>query len=410
MRPASVDEGKLLAQLREMGAVGSVPEGGRTRHAASDADGEARDLLVRWMREIDLDVRVDRIGNIFGILAGENGSLNGACMVGSHIDTVTNAGPLDGCYGVLSGLAVARAFQSEGIRPKRPLIVAAFTNEEGVRFQPDMMGSLAFAGGISAEAALAATDDEGRSLGSELERIGYAGREPLPFATPDEYLELHVEQGPILDREGIQIGVVEGVQGIWWWRITVRGAANHAGTTPLILRHDAGYAAARIVTFLREMAKAAPATLATVGTMAFRPGSINVVPSEAVFTVDLRDPERARLLAAEEKIAAFIEKVAEEEGVSVTMDQLVRFDPVAFDGDLAGLIERAAVEKGFSARRMASGAGHDAQMMARLCRAAMIFVPSRGGVSHSPEEYTEDDQLIRGTEVLLRVVSGLICP
>ncbi|HCL78705.1 MAG TPA: Zn-dependent hydrolase, partial [Synergistaceae bacterium] len=322
----------------------------------------------------------------------------------------TNAGALDGCYGVLSGLAVARAFLTEGVRPKRPLIVAAFTNEEGVRFQPDMMGSLAFAGGISAEEALAATDDEGRSLGSELERIGYAGEEPLPIATPGEYLELHVEQGPILDGEGVQIGVVEGVQGIWWWRITVRGTANHAGTTPLALRHDAGHAAARIVTFLREMAKATPATLATVGTMAFRPGSINVVPSEAVFTVDLRDPERARLLAAEEKIAVFTARVAEEEEVSVVMDQLVRFDPVSFDGGLLDLIEQAAAEKGFSSRRMASGAGHDAQMMARLCRSAMIFVPSRGGVSHSPAEHTEDDQLIRGAEVLLRVVSRLICP
>lgn len=399
-----LDGGKLLEQLREMGHIGLDAGGKRTRLAAGDEDKMARDILLHWMEEAGLEVRVDALGNIFGILPGTTGTLDDAFMVGSHIDTVVDAGALDGCYGVLAGLSVARSLRESGVVPPRPLVVAAFTNEEGVRFQPDMMGSLAMVGGISLEEALAAKDGAGLTLGSELERIGYKGTEPVGFFLPREYVELHVEQGPVLDAEGLQIGAVEGVQGIWWWRITVRGTANHAGTTPMAMRHDAGYAASRIVTFVRDVTRSVPGTVATVGTMALHPGSINVIPGEAALTIDLRNPSRDRLFEAEEKLLAFVPEIAREEGVTVHLEQLVRFDPVEFDDDLVQRIEKAAATRGFSCRRMASGAGHDAQMMARRCRTAMIFVPSVGGISHSPMEHTAEEDLVRGAELLLHVV------
>lgn len=281
--------------------------------------------------------------------------------------------------------------------------MAAFTNEEGVRFQPDMMGSLAFAGGIPLEEALASTDSEGRSVGEELGRIGYAGGEMPGFFRPGDYLELHVEQGPILDAERVQIGVVERLQGISWQRIHVSGTANHAGTTPVRLRHDAGYAAAKIIAFLREEVAAEGKTLATVGTMELEPGAVNVIPGGAVFTVDMRDPDEERLLVGEKKLAGFLREVARMEGVEVTAERLARFSPVIFDASLAEDIRSAAENRGFSVLRMTSGAGHDAQMMARICPAAMIFVPSRGGISHSPGEDTDGESLVRGAEVLLDV-------
>ena len=247
---AALEPSVLLEQLRDMGDIGLTRPGdrdsGRTRMALDDGDRDGRDRLTAWMRELDLDVRVDGIGNIFGLLPGAADLP--PLMMGSHIDTVAQAGPLDGVYGVLSGLAVVRAFRKAGVVPPRPLAVAAFTNEEGVRFQPDMLGSLVHVGGLSLDAALNARGIDGARLGDELVRIGYAGSAPTGALRPAAYLELHVEQGPVLEAEGFQIGVVEGVQGISWRRISVEGQSNHAGTTPTRLRRDAALTAARIVT------------------------------------------------------------------------------------------------------------------------------------------------------------------
>jgi len=404
----SIDAATLLGQLRSLGDIGTdAVAGGRTRLALTDADKEARDRLVHWMRELDLEVRIDRIGNIFGILPGAaGGEPREALMIGSHIDSVRNAGALDGCYGVLSGLAVARVYRAAGALPPRPLVVAAFTNEEGVRYQPDMMGSLVHAGGLALEAALDSRGIDGTRLGGELARIGYAGDMAPGTLVPREYLELHIEQGPILEAEGLEIGVVENLQGISWQKITVHGTANHAGTTPTRLRHDAGYAAAAIITFLREqvVAAAPETTLATTGSLRLEPDAINVIPRQASFTVDLRDPDDRRLQAAEQRLADFLPRIAEREGVRIETERLVRFEPVSFDAGLAGAIEASAKRLGLSHRRMTSGAGHDAQMMARIAPAAMIFVPSRGGISHNPREHTDDAQLIQGTQVLLDVV------
>lgn len=402
----------LLRQLRELGEIGADPvAGGRTRVALTDAEKAGRDQVVAWMRELDLDVAIDRIGNIFGTLpsaekaTSDEAEASRPLMMGSHIDTVINAGALDGCYGVLGGLAVVRAFRDAGIVPSRPITVAAFTNEEGARFHPDMMGSLVHAGGLPLDEALDAIGTDGARLGDELVRIGYAGEMTPGTLVPHEYLELHIEQGPILEAEGIEIGVVENLQGISWQQITVQGNANHAGTTPTRLRHDAGYAAAATVAELRRIALESGTTLATVGTFQVEPGVINVIARRAVFTVDMRDPDEQRLTASEAQLSAFLMKIAEEEGVRVSIERLARFTPVVFNAELADVIEACAKRRGLSYKRMTSGAGHDAQMIARIAPAAMIFVPSRGGISHNPREHTDDDQLVRGAEVLLDVVA-----
>ena len=407
-----LDTAKLLEQLRELGAIGhDAAQGGRTRIALTDEEKTGRDLLVRWMRELDLEVRVDQIGNIFGVLHAEHsGGMAQPLMMGSHIDTVRNAGALDGCYGVLAGLAVVRAYRQAGLRPARAIVVAAFTNEEGVRYQPDMMGSLVYAGGMDVQAALNTVGTDGTRLGDELARIGYAGDMAPGAIVPREYIELHIEQGPVLEAEGKLIGVVESLQGISWQKVTITGVANHAGTTPTRLRHDAGYAAAACVAFLREqVVGAAPeTTLATVGSLRLEPDLINVIPRKATFTVDLRDPGEQRLQTAESRLADFLATLAEREGVTVETEQLVRFEPVVFDTALADRIQAAAQRRGLPHRRMTSGAGHDAQMLARIAPSAMIFVPSRGGISHNPREHTDDDQLALGAQVLLEVVQDCL--
>lgn len=404
----SLDGEQLLAQIQSLGHIGAdAAVGGRTRIALTDAEKAGRDLVMQWMRELQLDVRIDRIGNIFGILpsAYESDKLR-PLMIGSHIDTVRNAGALDGCYGVLAGLAVIRAYRTAGVQPRRAIVIGAFTNEEGVRYQPDMMGSLVYAGGLAVDEALSTIGTDSTRLGDELARIGYAGDMEPGAILPHEYLELHIEQGPVLEAEGQLIGVVENLQGISWQKVTVLGTANHAGTTPTRLRHDAGYVASAIVAFLREkVVSAAPdTTLATVGSLRLEPDVINVIPRKATFTVDLRDPDEDRLRTAEKRLADFLVEIAEREGVKIETERLVRFEPVVFDANLANEIEASARRFGFTYRRMTSGAGHDAQMIARIAPAAMIFVPSRGGISHNPREHTDDVQLVQGAQVLLDVV------
>ncbi|MFC3531112.1 Zn-dependent hydrolase [Vogesella facilis] len=402
-----LDGDTLLRQIQALGDIGRDENlGGRTRIAYTDAEKAGRDQLVRWMQQLDLSVQVDQIGNIFGTLPAANGSTDvRPLMLGSHIDTVQNAGALDGCYGVLAGLAVQRAYRQAGQLPARPITVAAFSNEEGVRFQPDMMGSLVHAGGLALQEALDSRDSDGIRLGDELQRIGYAGTLAAGSIVPHEYLELHIEQGPVLEAEGIAIGAVANLQGISWQQLTIRGKANHAGTTPLQLRHDAGWAAASIVTFVREWARQSGSTLATVGSLRFEPNLINVIPRQAVLTVDLRDPDESRLQQAEQALREFIAELEVNEQVSIHCEQLARFEPVHFTEPLVAEIERAARQRGLSCRRMTSGAGHDAQMIARITPAAMIFVPSRGGISHNPREHTDDAQLLQGAQLLLDVVA-----
>lgn len=404
----SINSARLLGRLAELGAIGRDEDRRLVRLAASDADREGRDLLVSWLEAADLDVAVDRIGNIFGIWCPHDVTDAEPLMLGSHIDTVINAGIFDGCYGVLAGLEVIETLKQAGFVPSRPIAVAAFTNEEGVRYAPDMMGSLVYAGGLDVDVALATVGTDGSLLSDELRRIGYAGDREPGFLTPHAYIELHIEQGPVLEREGIPLGAVENLQGISWQKVTIEGDANHAGTTPISMRRDAGHAAARVITFLRERAKASNTpTVATVGCMEFQPNAINVIPSRARFTVDLRDPDEERLKQEEAALALFLEALSAEEHVTISVERLARFEPVQFDERIVATIEAAAQARGLACRRMTSGAGHDAQMIARIAPTAMIFVPSKGGISHNPKEFTADDDLIAGANILLDVVRKL---
>jgi len=408
MTRMTVDSERLVRRLKELGSLGVDQDGRLTRLAATDADKLGRDLFVRWAKEAGLKVFIDRIGNIFAIYETRENAGTAPIMMGSHIDTVINAGKFDGCYGVLAGLGVIETLMAEGIYLARPLVVAAFTNEEGVRFTPDMMGSLVYVGGMDVEEALQAVSIDGKLLGHELERIGYAGKLDPGFLTPEAYVELHIEQGPILESLGIQIGVVENLQGISWQRIAIDGVANHAGTTPMGLRRDAGHAAAKIMEFVHELATEYNTEMVgTVGSIHFEPNAINVIPSRATLTVDLRSPKEERLLTAETALADEIISISNALGVSVRSETLARTQPVQFCNDIVDRIERVVELGGFKSMRITSGAGHDAQMMARLCPTAMIFVPSAQGISHNPDEYTPDFDLINGANVLLGVATDL---
>ncbi|NVD40156.1 Zn-dependent hydrolase [Ensifer sp. HO-A22] len=408
MPHASINAERLLARIHELGAIGRDDRGQLTRLAASDSEKLGRDLLVHWLKAVGLDVAVDRIGNIFGIWQSEENAEQLPLMLGSHVDTVINAGIYDGCYGVLAGLEVIETLKEQGVTPARPIVVAAFTNEEGVRYAPEMLGSLVHVGGLDIEAALATVGTDGTTLGSELTRIGYAGTVEPCALTPHAYVELHIEQGPVLEREATTIGAVENLQGISWQRVTIEGVANHAGTTPMAMRSDAGLAAARVGLFLRDhIARSNAPSVATIGTMRFEPDAINVIPSRAVFTVDLRDPDEERLQALENALDAQLRVIMAEEGVTVTVERLARFEPVTFDRAIVEMIEVSASARGFKSRRMTSGAGHDAQMIARIAPAAMIFVPSRDGISHNPREHTDPADLVAGANVLLDVVSRI---
>jgi N-carbamoyl-L-amino-acid hydrolase len=396
----------LFDTLDELAQLGAIEGGGCARLALTDEDKAGRDLVVGWMNSLGLEVRIDAIGNVVGVRAGRENLA--PVMTGSHIDTVRTGGRYDGNYGVLAGLEVVRALNAANVTTRRPIAVAFFTNEEGARFQPDMMGSLVYAGGIGLNEAYAAADKDGVAVGDELRRIGYLGPAKPGALKPHAFLELHIEQGPILDEEKVRIGVVESVQGISWTEYIVTGVSNHAGTTPMRLRRDAGYLAASVNLFARKLAwEMGGHQVATVGALALRPNLINVVPNRAVFTVDLRNTDEAKLREAEAKVAAHIAEVAVSERVEVEAKVLARFEPVIFDAALVDRVEHHARVLSLSTRRMPSGAGHDAQMMQRLCPTAMIFVPSVAGLSHNVKEHTEAADLVAGAEVLLNLVLEL---
>ena len=401
-----LDDRRLFGALDELAGIGAIEGGGCARLALTDEDKVGRDLVVGWMKAMGLEVRVDAIGNVIGLRAGRENLA--PVMTGSHIDTVRTGGRYDGNYGVLAGLEVVRALNEAKITTRRPIAIAFFTNEEGARFQPDMMGSLVYAGGIGLNEAYAAVDKEGASVGDELRRIGYLGATKPGALKPHAFVELHIEQGPILDEEKVQIGVVESVQGISWIEYTVTGVSNHAGTTPMRLRRDAGYLAASVNLFTRKLAwEMGGNQVATVGALTLRPNLINVVPNRAVFAVDLRNTDEAKLKEAEARVAAHIAEVAKAERVEVDAEVLARFEPVIFEAGLVDRVERHAKALSLSTRRMPSGAGHDAQMMQRLCPTAMIFVPSVAGLSHNVKEYTEAADLAAGAQVLLNMLVEL---
>ncbi|MYM56914.1 M20 family metallo-hydrolase [Thalassovita mangrovi] len=400
-----VSSDRLMGMLADLGQRGALEGGGVCRLALSDTDKAGRDWLVATMRDLGMTVSIDAIGNIWGLRKGRR---DGApIMMGSHIDTVATGGLYDGALGVLSGLEVIAALNAAGAETDLPVAVGAFTNEEGARFAPDMMGSGVYCGALDRDEMLAvrATDGDG-VVGEELDRIGYRGSDAPVI--PAAYLELHIEQGPVLEQDGLQVGAVTGVQGIHWTEFTVTGQSNHAGTTPMALRRDAGQVAARIALAADAIAADyGPPQVATVGVFELTPGLVNVVPQQARLTVDLRNTDGEVLERATARLIAEAEAAAEAAGCSLTHRPLARFAPVVFDDTLVGKVEAAAQARQLSVKRMPSGAGHDAQMFAPLCPTAMIFIPSENGLSHNINEHSDEGDIMAGAQVLLDLVCDL---
>ena len=394
---------RLISRIEGLAEIGAIDGGGVCRMALTDEDRQGRDLVVKWMHELDLEVTVDQIGNVVGIRAGQESGR--PVMTGSHIDTVASGGRYDGNLGVLAGLEVIETLNDSNIITRKPIGVGFFTNEEGSRFAPDMMGSGVHQGAFELKRMLDVLDIDGERVGDELEKIGYAGDTSTGDFRADSFFELHVEQGPILELEDYEIGAVEGVQGISWNEYRIGGTANHAGTTPMRLRHDAGYVAAAISIEVRRLAKEMGGDqIGTVGVTKLNPGLINVIAKEALITIDMRNTDEQKLQEAERSIGSFIEQICKAEGVTCSSRTLARFEPVSFDKQMVSLVSETASALGFRVKSMPSGAGHDAQMFAPNCPTAMIFVPSQNGISHNVAEYTEPKHLQAGADVLLQIM------
>jgi len=398
-----IDTERLSRRIAELASIGAIEGDGVCRLALTDEDRLGRDQVCEWMRQLGMRVSIDGIGNVVAIRAGLEDVA--PVMTGSHIDTVATGGRYDGTLGVLAGLEVIASLNDAGITTRRPLAVGFFTNEEGARFAPDMMGSGVHQGAFDLDEMLATRGIDNSILGEELERIGYAGAAEVGRFRVHCFLELHVEQGPVLEQEAISIGAVTGVQGISWTEYRIAGTSNHAGTTPMHLRHDAGYVAAAIAVEARRIADdMGGSQVATVGTIDLVPNLVNVIARQALVTVDLRNMDETLLQAAERRLADFVSELAAAEGVQVEQRKLARFEPVSFDDALVALVEETAGSLGFSCRRMPSGAGHDAQMFAPNSPTAMIFVPSKNGISHNVAEFTSAQDIEAGANVLLQVM------
>jgi N-carbamoyl-L-amino-acid hydrolase len=403
---------RLYASLAELGAIGAYTDAatglvGVNRLALTAADGDGRRHVVAKMREAGLAITIDQIGNVYGRRAGRSPEAS-PVMIGSHIDSVPTAGRFDGCLGVLGGLEVVRTLDDHQVTTARSIVVAFFTDEEGARFGTDMLGSAVATGRLALADAYALRDRAGLTVKDELTKIGFLGDAPVALSPPHAYLECHIEQGPMLRAAEQDLGVVTGVQAISWHEVTIVGRSAHAGTTPMSMRADAGVAAARINLKLREMTRSGrfgAEMRATMGAIVPVPGLVNIIPGRVTCTVDLRNPDDALMRAAEAEVLAFYDAVAAEEGVTITWRQTARTPCVPFDAGLQAHIARFAAARGRRHQPIVSGAGHDAQEMASITRAAMIFVPGEhGGISHNPRELSTAAQCADGVSVLLDVV------
>lgn len=411
----TIDARRLYASLAELGKLGAYTDRatglvGVNRLALTSADGAGRRLVAKWFRRAGLRVTVDRIGNVYGRRPGRREEL-APVMLGSHIDSVPTAGRFDGCLGVLGALEVMRTLNEAGTLTLRPLVAAFFTDEEGCRFGTDMLGSATATGRIPLEHAYALKDRDGLTVKSELERIGFLGREPIGGRPPHAYLECHIEQGPILGRKGRDCGVVTGVQAISWQELTITGISAHAGTTPTRFRRDAGLSACRLNAALREMAlsgRYGRDMRATMGSLRLSPNMVNVVPDRAICTVDLRNPSDALMTRAESDFARLCRAIAKKEGVAIISRRTAKTPHVPFDPPIQALIAEQADRLGLSHEPILSGAGHDAQEWSRVCRTAMVFVPGeRDGISHNPREFSTSRQCADGINVLLGATLAL---
>ena len=402
----SADVGRLQNRIKELGRIGAITGGGVCRLSLSDEDRDGRDLVVRWMHDLGLVIQIDGIGNVIGTRTGILDSP--PVIIGSHIDSVATGGLYDGALGVLAGLEAIQTLNDADLKTQYPIAVGFFTNEEGVRFTPDMMGSAVHQGSLSLETALETVGTDGQTVGAELSRIGYAGDISVNNMIPRAFLELHIEQGPVLENTNTTIGAVTGVQGISWTEFELRGVSNHAGTTPMHLRHDAGYVAAAIAVEARAIATDLGANqVATVGVSELTPNLINVIANRARVIVDLRNSSDTKLTLAETRLIDFATDTVAAEGVTLEKRSLARFSPVEFDTMIIDMVEKAAAASDYTYCRLPSGAGHDAQMFAPNCPTGMIFIPSKHGISHNINEFSSEQDIAAGMDVLMKVLLEL---
>lgn len=386
--------------------IGALPGGGSCRLALSDEDREARDLFVRWCKDAGCRVTVDAAGNIFALRPGRRDA--SPVVMGSHLDTQPHGGRFDGIFGVLAGLEVIRTLNDAGIETELPVAVVNWTNEEGVRFPGGLMGSMAFAEG-ERFSRMRQLSTDGCRFDEELARTGYAGGQAPGDFPMDAYFEAHIEQGPVLERNGETIGVVTAVQGLRWFEVTVTGADRHAGTTPMEARRDALTAAAEMLVALDALGREhAPDARVTVGRLVVEPNAPSTVPGLVTFMIDVRHPDVAILDAIEREIGERSRSVVRRRGVEIAIRRAMQMPPVAFDAACVGHVEAAVRRLGLPHRRMPSGALHDACPISALVPSAMIFVPSRDGISHNEAEWTEPERLEAGANVLLHAVLARI--
>lgn len=392
---------RLWGALMALAEVGATAGGGVCRLALSDEDRQARDLFVRWCQEAGCLVRVDAVGNIFARRAGRNDKLP-PVMTGSHIDSQPNGGRFDGAYGVMAGLEVMRTLNDAGIVTEASLEVVAWTNEEGTRFAPSMMGSMAFAGLLPMQQVYECADAQGFTFGKELARIGYQG-DGLGNSPIGAYFEAHIEQGPVLEAEGKTIGVVTGGQGQCWYDLTLAGQDAHAGSTPMARRRDALVCASQIVQAVNRIGSRDPsAGCATVGHLVVRPNSRNVIPGGVDMSIDIRHPDDMKRQAMDLAVRAAVSQAAQCCQLQATLVQVLDQPAVAFDARCVDVVRDAAIHEGYSHMDMISGAAHDAIAIARVAATAMIFVPCAGGISHNELESAAPQDLAAGCQVLLR--------
>lgn len=398
-----IDGARLWKSLMDLARIGGTPKGGVCRIALTDLDRQGRDLFVQWAREAGCSIRIDAIGNIFARRAGADDSL-APVMTGSHIDTQPTGGKFDGNYGVMAGLEVVRTLNAAGVRTRAPIEVAVWTNEEGSRFVPVMMGSGVFAGAFTLEHALAQRDAQGVSVAEALAAIGYAGQ---AGAAPvvGAYFEAHIEQGPVLENHERVIGVVQAALGQRWYDVTVQGMEAHAGPTPMELRQDALLAASALVAEVNRIAlDRLPHARGTVGSLEVHPNSRNVIPGRVKLSVDLRAPDDAQLLDMDAALRAACARIAAERGLAIDVEQVVYFPPQPFTPHLVEAVRANAADLGYSCMDVVSGAGHDAVYVARVAPAAMVFVPCADGISHNEIEDADPAHLEAGCNVLLRAM------
>ena len=395
---------RLWESLMELAKIGATPKGGVCRLTLTDLDRQGRDLVTRWAKEAGMSVVIDKIGNGFMRRPGRNNSLP-PIVAGSHIDTQPTGGKFDGNFGVLAGLEVVRTLNDLGIETEAPIEVAFWTNEEGSRFVPVMMGSGVFAKVFTLETAYAAKDTEGKTVKDELTKIGYVGPQEPGDHPVGAYFEAHIEQGPVLEDNDVTIGVVQGVLGIRWFDCTVTGMEAHAGPTPMELRQDALLAASALVAEVNRIAlDRLPHARGTVGSLEVHPNSRNVIPGRVKLSVDLRAPDDAQLLDMDAALRAACARIAAERGLAIDVEQVVYFPPQPFTPHLVEAVRANAADLGYSSMDVVSGAGHDAVYVARVAPAAMIFVPCADGISHNEIEDAEPAHLEAGCNVLLRAM------